>query len=420
MSAGNRRAMPAAADNTVPDLEARLAQYPSTRYPVQHATAAFHLGTAYLHRGDVEQARELLDTSHDLFARVGMVLEQAKAQMMCGVALREAGDLENALIRLTDAADTFDESGEHAEQGAAAYNLSVVLTAMGRPSAALTAMARAAALLESSGQLPQAAAAYREQGAALLRTDHADQAVPLLEHGADLARRAGDLAGLGAASNVLGLARLALEDTRGAVVALTEAVGAYPRSLRPHEHAMAKANLALAYHHDADPARARLVARQVSNLPDLDPQVAAQVREVLVGSPDADGPDLFSVLDREDPDRWPAIIREETARWSLGGPSERARGVSEFIGGLLERPAESHAWAASLLSVILELPPEDFNEMVHEVAHATSRLADEESRARVRTVFASALVRFAMPQWQRTVAALNAASADLGEKAQWR
>lgn len=407
-------------EDAVHDLEARLAQYPSTRYPAQHATAAFHLGTAYLQGGRAAEARGLLSTSHDLFARVGMALEQAKALMMCGVSHREVGDLERAVACFTDAADTFDELGERAEQGAAAYNLSVALAAMGRTPTALAAMARAADLLESTGQLPQAAAAYREQGATLLQTDRAGQAVPLLERSAELARQTGDLAGLGAASNILGLARLALEDSSGAVAALTEAVGAYPRTLRPREHAMSKANLALAYEQNANPARARLSARQVASLPQLDPQVTAQVQGILRRLSDAETSDLFAVLDQEVPDQWPAVVREETTRWSLGGSDVRNRGVTLFLLGVLERPADSYALAEALLAVVLELPPDSYDELIQALALATSRLPEDDARVRVGSVFSSALARFAMPQWQRTVAALNTASIELGEPANWR
>jgi len=43
-------------DDRTGELEARLARYPVDRYPVQHATTAFHLGTAHLQRGSVTQA----------------------------------------------------------------------------------------------------------------------------------------------------------------------------------------------------------------------------------------------------------------------------------------------------------------------------------------------------------------------------
>ena len=66
----------------------KLARYPVDRYPVQHATTQFHLGSALLHVGDTAPALEALHVARRVFARSGMRLETGKATMMLGVGLR--------------------------------------------------------------------------------------------------------------------------------------------------------------------------------------------------------------------------------------------------------------------------------------------------------------------------------------------
>src|SRR5215210_3171250 len=44
----------------ISELEAGLARYPVDRYPVQHATAQFHLGVAFANAGEVERAEAAL------------------------------------------------------------------------------------------------------------------------------------------------------------------------------------------------------------------------------------------------------------------------------------------------------------------------------------------------------------------------
>ncbi|MBA3311614.1 MAG: hypothetical protein H0U28_16450, partial [Nocardioidaceae bacterium] len=68
-----------AADTETAELEAKLARYPVARYPVQHATTAFHLATTHLHGGRVDEAEPLLLAAGGIFGRLGMRLEHAKS-----------------------------------------------------------------------------------------------------------------------------------------------------------------------------------------------------------------------------------------------------------------------------------------------------------------------------------------------------
>jgi len=407
------------ADEDMAMLESRLGRYPADHYPAQHATAAFHLGTAQLQRGRVGDALSALRAAYDIFGRLGMQLEQAKALTMYGVALREAGRSDQARQTFEDAVRAFGALEQPAEEAAASYDLGLVLHEQGDTVAAQQAMAYARAVFLQAGHLAQAGAAAREQGASLLASGQAGSALPLLEEAATLTERGGDLPGLGAAANVLGLAYLASEDAAAAVSALTRAVGAFPRTMRPTEHAMAKANLALAYAQADNPARARLAARQALALPGAEPPVRAQAQQVLDRLCGATQLDLLAVLDVEPLERWPAIVREEAVRWCDASSAERLDTVGGFLDGLLSRPATTYDLAESLLAVLLELPPGPYDVLVAAIAHATDTRAPEESE-RIRAVVGSAMARFAIPQWQRLAASLNAAATATGQPGGWR
>lgn len=406
-------------DEGTHELEARLARYPADRYPVQHATTAFHLGTAHLQRGNLTQALRLVTDAYAIFDRLGMRLERAKALTMRGVAEREAGQLDPARHSFMRAVAAFEELDQPAEQGAACFNLGLVLQEQRQTAPAQAAMAVARGLFHQSGQPAQAGAAAREQGAALLRSGHAEEALPLLTEAATLAERGGDLAGLGAATNALGLAHLALNSPHDAVSALARAVAAFPRSMRPAEHAMAKANLAAAYEQAGNAARARLAARQARAIPDADPLVLAQAQQVLDRRDGDAGPDLLAVLDAEPADRWSAIVREEAVRWCGAEPAERLAAVGGFLDGLLGRPGEAYDVTESLLAVVLELPPEPYERLVRTLVQATGTRNEDECE-RLRALIGSAMARFAIPQWQRLADSLNAAAVDLGHDASWR
>jgi len=125
------------------------------------------------------------------------------------------------------------------------------------------------------------------------------------------------------------------------------------------------------------------------------------------------------VLDAEPFDRWPAILREEALRWCDLPAPERVEAVSGFVEGLLDRPGTSFDLAESLISVLLELPPQQYAELVTAMVVATGGPPQDHGE-RVRTVVASALARFPLPQWQRLVGSLNAAAAETGQPAGWR
>ncbi len=400
-------------------LLARLQQYPVARYPVQHATTQFHLGSVLLHAGDSAAALDALVTARNIFSVAGMRLEQAKTTVQLGVALRTAGRLHEAAAAFTAAAAGLGTLDQPAEQAAASYNLGLVHQDRGDLQAAHAAWTEARELFLATHYPAQAAAAARDHGGSLLAAGEAGQAIPLLEQAATLAESASDLLGLGAAANVLGLAYLAKDDPAAAIPALRRALAAFPRSTRPGDYAMVKANLALAYERAGDVARARTAAGQSLAIAHAAPLVRMQAQQVLARLPGPADGDLLRVLDTEDHEQWAAVIREEVLRvGDLPDPARRAL-LRAVFDGLLARSGASYDLAEALLQVVLELPPRPYDLMVAAMVAAGAGRSEHDSD-RLSTVFSSAMARFAMPQWQRLAASLNAAATEAGLPAHWR
>lgn len=400
-------------------LHERLGRYPADRYPVQHATTQFHLGSVLLQSGDAAAALGALGVAQQVFSAAGMQVECAKAGVMVGVALRSAQRPEAAADALRAAYAALEGAGADAEQAAAAYNLGLVLADVGDSAAAREAWHRARELFLSGGYALQAAAAAREHGASLLMSGDADAALPLLVQAASLAERGGDDAGTAAAANVLGLAHLAAGDATSAVEVLRRATGFAPRTVRPADHAMVKANLALAYEQDGSTARARLAAAQALAVPDAAAPVRAQAQDLLGRLPGRLEEDLLIVLDDEDAEGWVVLLREEVLRVADGAPAQRQALVRGLLDGVLTRPGRAYDLVEALLQVVLELPPRPYAACTQALVAACARRPPAESD-RLRAVIGSALARFAIPQWQRLAGSLDEAAAAAGEPGGWR
>src|SRR5919108_3145740 len=360
--------------DAIAQLEERLGRYPAERYPVQHATAQFHLGVELTNRGRAEEAVHALRAAVELFDRDGLRSERAKALNALGVALRLAG-------RVDEAADTFNEAAAGlagAERGAALYNLGLAKRDAGDLDAARAAFERASESLDSP-------AVARELGTTLLQQGELDAAVALLGD----ASEQGDEAARGAAANALGLAQLAAGRFDAAVDAFRRAPAAPPRTLRPTEYAMTKANLALAYERAGDERRARLAARQALGVHSIPVAIATQARDVLARVGEGEH-DLVSLLEDEPRERWPAVVREEVVRWA--DTDDKRAELAEWVAGLCSRPDDAVDLAEAWLAALLELPPEQMAVL----AQATPRQSEW-----FRDVVASACARFHTPQLLR-------------------
>jgi hypothetical protein len=402
---------------TIEELERRLARFPPERYPVQHATAQFHLGVALVNAGRPAEAERALEVAAELFAPDRLPAEHAKTTNARGAALRLAGRLEEAAAAFDQAAGEFQAAGLRLEQGAAQFNLALVQRELGDPDAAVASLQQAGERLDPRRSPVEAAAASRELGATLLGVGRLQAAKQALAAALALGRRAGDQAGVGAAANLLGLVELAVGDPVRAAEAFRTAVAAHPRSLRPGEFAMAKANLAVAWERAGDHARARLAALQAAGTPTAAEPVLAQARGVLerVGArPGA----LLEVLDCEPRDQWPVALREELARWLDAGPDQRRAEARAWITGQLDRPPVAVDLAEAWLGTLLELPGDAMDRVIGATLEALGEL-DAATAARFRSQVSGAMPRFHLPQWQRLAASFNQAAAHLGQEPAW-
>lgn len=337
---------------------------------------------------------------------------------MVGVALRTVGRPADASRLFAEAARDFNSADRPEEEGAALFNLGLVCAQLADFGRARMALGRAEELFAASGRPAQAAAAAREHGRVLLQAGDATTAIGLLAPAVALAWQGGDSAGAGATANLLGLAQLAAGDHDQAIDAFRQALSAHPRSVRPEEYAMAKANLALAHERCGDTAPAVLAAQQALGVPTAEPLVRAQAREVLERLPPASGQELFAVLDDEPKARWPLVVREEVLRWADAVPPVRLDAAASWIDGQLGRPDRAYDLAQTLLGALLELPPPGYRRVVAALVQAVAG-RDEEDADAFRRVVRSAMARFAVPQWHRLAATFDQAAAESGQPAAW-
>jgi tetratricopeptide (TPR) repeat protein len=398
---------------TEDELRRRLDRHPADRYPVQHATARFHLGVALAGTGRLEEAEEHLATACRLFPADGMPAEHAKAANARGAVLRLLGRPADAAETFADAAARFERAGLALEQGAAVFNLGLAERELGGDGVE-DAFRRARALLDPNRVPAQAGAAARELGAALLAVGRLDEAVECLRDAVELAGRAGDAPGLAGAANVLGVAHLALGNAGAAAASLEQSVAASPRSVRPDGYAMAKANLALADEARGRTTQARLAAQQALGTPGAPAPVRAQAADVLARLGDEPGA-VWAVLDDLPPERWPAVVREELARWVDTGAARRAAEAAAWVHGQSRRQAAAEDLAEALLGALVELPPQAMETVIDGVVAA---VAADGAEAFVQQC-SRAMARFAVPQWMRLRDHFERASADAGLDAAW-
>lgn len=407
-------------EDELAELRARLARYPVDKYPVQHATCLFHLGTLLLQADCIDDALAALATAESGFAACGMSLERAKATNMRGVALRTAGDAQRARESFERAVQDFHTLEKPVEEAAAAFNLGLVCTDRGDVAAARAALALAEELFAAAGRTAQAAAAARELGGLLLKGGEVAAAIETLAPAVRMALRGGDTVGAGATANALGLAHLARDDVESALKAFQDALSAHPRSVRPAEYAMVKANLALAHERKADTARAWLAAQQALGVGGAEEPSRAQARQLLDRLPEAaGGTQLFVVLDQEPPPRWPAIVGEEVLRWADGTAAIRRAAATAWVDGQLRHEGLGYDLAETLLRTLLVLPPSAFHRVVAALVEAVGRrsLVDAD---RFRAVTRSAMARFPIPQWQRLAAMFDEVALEQGQPADWK
>lgn len=397
-------------------LRERLRQHAADHYPVQHATARFHLGALLLGRGRAREALDELGAAAELF-QPRLPVEFAKTLNLIGAAARELDDQAAARASFEQAAATLDDHDQQLEAAAARHNLGLVLVDQGEPGEAAGQFLAARDVFAAAGALPQAAAAAREAGAAQLRAGDVDTAVDTLEAAREQAGQMSDAAAAGVAANALGLAHLAADRLDEAVAAFEAAAADHPRNLRPEGHAMAHANLALAHQRAGRDAHARFAARHALALDAAPASVRAQAQAVLDDLGDPAG-DVAVVLDAEDPDRWAGLLRAETARQTALGPAARHREAAAWVDAMLARRATMTGRLEAWLAALLELPTSTLTTAVEAVVAAAAERA-EDDRAALFSAVRRAAVRFHVPQMTRLEQAFADAADEHGVTSQW-
>lgn len=406
-------------DGPVGQLEERLRRYPAERYPVQHATAQFHLGVALADLGELDGAEAALVRAAELFDPRALSSEHGKALNALGSVLRMAGRPEQAAKVFLRAAAAFQAADVPGERGAACFNLGLVRREMDDIQGATAVFAEARRLFEEGNAPAYAAAAARELGGVRFAAGDLDAAREVLEQSVDLAARAGDEAGAGAAANVLGLVELAAGRPREAVDAFAVAAAAHPRGVRREEHAMAKANLALALEAAGEQRSARIAVRQALGVRSAPAAVRAQA-EAALGRLGAEADDVVAVVEEEqDSGARIAIVREELARWLDARDAERPAEAGAWIDAQLARPAASVALAEAWVGGLLELPPADLRAVIRSVVEAL-RERPADAQESFRSDVARAAARFHVPQLLRLRDEFNRMAVELGEQPVWR
>jgi tetratricopeptide (TPR) repeat protein len=397
-------------------LEGRIELYPAARYPVQRATALFHLGLALTGADRPAEAAVALREACELFDPERLPVEHAKAQNALGAALRARGAPAAAAAAFDDAAARFAAAGLGAEEGAARFNLGLVLRATGRADEAREALAAARALLPAESSPEHSAAAARELGAALLEAGEIERAVELLSEAAELAERAGDRAGAGAARNARGLAELARGRAQAAVDDFRAAAHAHPRGVRPADHAMAKANLALAYERCGQAAHARLAARQALTAGEVPEPVRAQA-DATIARLGARPGDVLDVLAAAPAGERTGIVRDEAVRWAVEPADIRRAEALAWTRSQTARPeGEAVDLAELLLGVMLELPPERMETLIAALLESLAGLPPA-ARESFRSTTSQAMARFHVPQLMRLRDTFERIAGDTGAEA---
>lgn len=379
------------------ELRQRIARHPPDRFPIQHATACFHLGTVLTDSGHFEEAQEVLRRADGLF-EPHLPVERAKTQVALGAAQRAAGRGSDAADNFRRAAVVFDRHEQWLEAGAAWFNLGLVERERGAADAAVEAFSAARERLEPA-QAPAAAASLaREFGSLLLERGDVDAARQQAELSQELSQRIGDHAAVGHAANVLGLAELADGNAAAAVEAFRTATAAHPRTVRPEAHAMAAANLALAHERRGEQFRARFAARRALAVAGAADAVHAQAGQIIERLGDPPG-DLARVLEEEPAERGPELVRVEFGRWAECDADARTREADAWISAqTTARDPVGHA--VLLVGGLLELPPEQLQRVVDGLLDAWVT-RNEGERESFRAQLSRAVVRFHMPQWLR-------------------
>ncbi len=391
------------ADSSLEKLHKALGRFPRDRYPVKHASIQRQIGLVLASNGDLGDAEATFRLALEIYDE-DLPVERGDTLNALGAVLRDSGHLEEAAEAFREAISLLMHPKQAAESGIAHYNLGLVLRELGNESEASAAFKRAVVSLKPQSHPSELGAVLRELGSTLLTGGKVEEALSVLERSLDLAADGGDRAGLGASANLLGLAKLALGDGEGATESFAESASANALTLRADGHAMAKANLALAYEATGHLDRARLSAQQALSVDAAPPMVTQQAQTILerLGF----DYDLHVVLDDEPNAGWGGILRDEIRHWARLDKARRRELAISWIAGQTSRPESAVERLEALFNAMLELSLESFDLVADALVEAAISLGEEAS-AEFHARSSRAAAYFRVPQMTRIEAALR-------------
>lgn len=243
-------------DDYIADLTARLADYPLSAWPVEHATIQFNLGVALsehplrtptmLRRAVGHHA-----TALKVFDAATWPVERSRVLTALGSAERSLGMMAVAVDRFRSAADLVDADNP-AEAGSALNNLGLALAEMGRLSEAEAVFVETLESFSDERFSRQRATTLYNRGQMYAASGRSAEAIEAFRAG--IAEVSPEIEGplWGTISHELGVALMqraeADEDIwNEAVSRLEDALSIFNRRSYPLQYAMANHNLGLAH-----------------------------------------------------------------------------------------------------------------------------------------------------------------------------
>ena len=272
------------------DLRAKLAEFPETTHPEEHATIQFNLGLALAEalagdrQANLRQAIEAYAAALSVFDEHRYPLFRGRVLTALGACERDLGLKQVARDRFVEATQVLEATESVAENGAAFNNLGLSETDLGDFPAAVRAFDRAVDAFSGETYTRQRSAALVNRG--LAKSSHGS--AEMIQSAIGDYRAALELVDhqsapyvFALANHSLGVALLSAPGDRttllaDAIRALDSALSVFTRTAYPFQHALTKNNLAVAYEEigPEDPSsQRRSLARLEEVLMTLDPRV---------------------------------------------------------------------------------------------------------------------------------------------------
>lgn len=400
----------------IADLEEQLRSTPRAARPYEHATLAFRLGLALAEAPAAdpapglrkalalyEMAGAIFDPRHD-------PVEHGRVLNMAGAAHRGLGDRARAAALFEKAIPLLEEGARDDEIAAVWNNLGLVRGELGQIEAAIEACDRAVSLFDSTtpeGRRGKVAALHsRGNARAAAGADERSQSAALV----DFAEAAAEVDvseapyhyalvqhSIGVTCTTVAALRPSEAPNllRRAATAFAESLSVFSRTAFPYQHALAKHNLgrALSGLGGDDDLRYALACFEDA-VAVLDPTSQRPAWQHALASMQAAEAQLETrfdgwsrtrhfvalVLAAEDQERR-LLLRDRLTRYlDLSGP-QRVAAFSDLALVIAQQPPGSgRTVLASMLSVLIELPPEGLEVALRAVVE-TNRRFDEDAQA---------------------------------------